>query len=443
MHIQYTRSDSWLLILALLLILFLPTALIAAEGAPERPLEKVTIAYSSLSANMAPLWITHELGFFRKYGLDAQLVFIESGSTTVQSLTSKDVAFAQMAGAGVLQSRLRGSDVVMIAGVINTLTFKFYVDKNIKQPDQLKGKTVAVTRYGSSTDFALRYALERYGLTPEKEVAIREAGNMPAMVAALESGKIQGAILSSPFTLRAKNMGFPLMADLQMLGLEYQHTGLATTQALIKSRPDLVRNAMKAYVEGIHYYKTHRAESLAILAKYLKTNDAEVLAEVYEDIGLRLTAEKPYPTLRGIGIMLREIAATNPKTAAARPEDFVDLTFIKELDSSGFIDRLYKTTPIVAKRDDQHSPSGPAVVKERSALTGEKTKPVMAAAKPFGATLAEASREHIVAAGDTLSHIALAYYGNAMKWENIYQANKTTMKNPHYLYVGQKILLPS
>jgi len=116
MHIQYARSDSWLLILALLLILFLPTALIAAESVPERPLEKVTIAYSSLSANMAPLWITHERGFFRKYGLDAQLVFIESGSTTVQSLTSKDVAFAQMAGAGVLQSRLRGSDVVIDRG---------------------------------------------------------------------------------------------------------------------------------------------------------------------------------------------------------------------------------------------------------------------------------------------------------------------------------------
>src|SRR5688572_9197278 len=224
MHIQYARSDRWLLILALTLTLFLPHVLIAAESAPERPLEKVTIAYSSLSGNMAPLWITSERGFFRKYGLDAQLVFIESGSTTVQSLNSKDVAFAQMAGAGVLQSRLRGSDVVMIAGVINTLTFQFYVDKNIKQPDQLKGKTVAVTRYGSSTDFALRYALERYGLTPERDVTILQAGNMPAIAAALESGKIQGAMLSAPFTLRAKSMGFPMMADLQMLGLEYQHT---------------------------------------------------------------------------------------------------------------------------------------------------------------------------------------------------------------------------
>jgi ABC-type nitrate/sulfonate/bicarbonate transport system substrate-binding protein len=315
----YARSDSWLAILAVILTLLLSTALIAAESPAERPLERVTIAYSSLSGNMAPLWIAHERGFFRKYGLDAQPVFIESGTTTVQSLISKDVLFAQMAGAGVLQSRLRGSDVVMIAGVINTLTFKFYVDKNIKQPDQLKGKTVAVTRYGSSTDFALRYALERYGLTPEKDVAILQAGNMPAMVAALESGKIQGAILSSPFTLRAKNMGFPLMADLQMLGLEYQHTGLATTQALIKARPDLVRNAMKAYVEGIHYYKTHRAESLAILAKYLKTTDAEVLTEVYEDVGLRLTAEKPYPTLRGIALCYGNWLQRAPKPRQRGP----------------------------------------------------------------------------------------------------------------------------
>ncbi|MGH7854354.1 MAG: ABC transporter substrate-binding protein, partial [Candidatus Binatia bacterium] len=347
---------AWLLKIAFMLVVFLPVSANPGESPPERPLEKVTIAYSSISGNMAPLWITHERGFFRKHGLDAQLVFIESGSTTVQSLISKDVTFAQMAGAGVIQSRLRGSDVVMIAGVINTLTFKFYVDKSIKQPEQLKGKTLAVTRSGSSTDFALRYALERYGLAPDKDVTILQAGNMPAIVASLESGKVQGAMLSAPFTLKARNMGFPMLADLQMLGLEYQHTGLATTQALIKSRPDLVRNAMKAYVEGIHYYKTHRAESLAVLAKYLKTDDADVLTDLYEDVGLNLTAEKPYPTLRGIGIMLRELAATNPKDAAARPEDFVDLTFIKELDGSGFIDRLYKKPAAVLARRESSTP---------------------------------------------------------------------------------------
>lgn len=434
----------WLLSLVFMFTALFPGIAGAAESAADRPLEKVTIAYSSISGNMAPLWITQDRGFFRKYGLDVQLVFIESGTTTVQSLISKDVTLAQMAGAGVVQSRLRGSDVVMIAGVINTLTFKFYVDKNIKQPDQLKGKTLAVTRFGSSTDFALRYALERYGLAPEKDVAILQAGSMPAIIAALETGKIQGAMLSAPFTLRAKNMGFPLMADLQMLGLEYQHTGLATTQALIKSRPDLVRSAMKAYVEGIHYYKTHRAESLAVLAKYLKTTDTDILTDVYEDVGLRLTAEKPYPTLRGIDIMLRELATTNPKATAARPEEFVDLTFIKELDTSGFVDRLYKATPVVASREEQRATPAPANIKGKSAPAIEKTKPIMGTAKSVATlTAADTAREYIVATGDTLSHIALKYYGNRFTWEKIYEANKPIMKNPNYIYVGQRIIIPA
>lgn len=438
MRNRFQPRQNWFVSLFIVAGVFFPGNARSAEGPRERALEKVVIAYSALSGNMAPLWITQERGLFRRYGLDAQLVFIESGSTTAQSLISKEVAFAQMAGAGVIQSRLRGADVVMIAGVVNTLTFKFYVDKNIKQPEQLKGKIVAVTRFGSSTDFALRYALERYGLTPEKDVTILQAGNMPAIVAGLESGKIQGAMLSAPFTLKAKNLGLPLLADLQMLGLEYQHTGLATSQALIKSRPDLVRNVMKAYVEGIHYYKTHRAESLAILAKYLKTNELDLLTEVYDDVGLKLTAEKPYPTLRGIGIMLRELAATNPKSSAARPEDFVDLTFIKELDSSGFIDRLYKASAVVASRDEQRSPPQPAGGKEKVSLTTEKAKTIGAAGTP-----AASIREYTVAPGDTLSQLAGRYYGDRLKWEKIYQANKATMNNPDYIFVGQKIIIPS
>lgn len=414
-----------------------------AEKPLERPPVKLTIAYSSLSGNMAPLWITHEAGFFRKYGLEVQLVFIESGSTTVQSLNSGDVAFAQMAGAGVVQSRLRGANVVMIAGVVNTLTFKFYVGKNVKQPEQLKGKSVAVTRFGSSTDFAARYALEKYGLMPDRDVGIVQAGNMPAMITALENGAIQGAMLSAPFTLKAKNMGFTMLADLQMLGLEYQHTGLATTQALIKSRPDLVRNVMRAYVEGIHYYKTHRAESLAILAKYLKTAEAEVLTEVYEDIGLTLTPQRPYPTLRGIEIMLRELAARDPKTKAARPEEFVDLTFVRELDSSGFIDRLYKTQPLVAAREEPRPAAGPVSVKEKSKPVSEKAKRTVEITQLISLpSTAAGAREYTVEPGDTLSYLALRHYGDQYKWDKIYEANKATMKNPHYIYIGQRIIIP-
>src|SRR5439155_25897952 len=296
----------------MLIILFVSTAG-AAEQLSDRPLEKVTIAYSSISGHMATLWVTYERGFFRKYGLDVQLVFIESGSTAVKSLMSKEVAFAQMAGAGVVQSRFQGTDVVMIAGFLNTMDYQLMVDKSITRPDQLKGKSMAVSRFGSSSDFATRYALDKFGLVPDRDVTILEIGSQPARFAALESGKIQAAMVAIPLTRKAKTLGFHTLADLQMLGLEYQHTGLATTEALIRARPDLVRNVMKAYVEGIHYYKTRRAGSLGILAKYLKTPNIEVLTEVHENLGLKLTPQKPYPTLRGIEIMLRELAARDPK----------------------------------------------------------------------------------------------------------------------------------
>ena len=430
-------------LLCLLTLLFCEKAG-AAEKALEQPQEKVTIAYSSISGNMAPLWITYERGFFRKYGLDVQIVFIESGSTTVQSLISKDVAFAQMAGAGVIQSRLRGSDVVMIAGFLNTLDYQLMVDKSITRPDQLRGKMMAVSRFGSSSDFATRYALEKYGLVPERDVTILEIGSQPARFAALEAGKIQAAMVAVPLTLKAKSLGFHSLANLQMLGLEYQHTGLATTQALIKSRPDLARNIMKAYAEGIHYYKTHRAESLAILAKYLKSAETDVLTEVYEDIGIALIPQKPYPTLRGIAVMLRELAARDPRIKIPRPEEFVDLSFVKELDGSGFIDRLYKTQPVVASGERPRSMPTPITAKENFAPVIAKAKPEVGTTEAVGKFApADGPRQYTVERGDTLSTLALRHYGDPFKWEKIYEANKETMKNPDYIYVGQRIIIPA
>ncbi len=361
----------------MLIILFVSTAG-AAEQLSDRPLEKVTIAYSSISGHMAPLWVTYERGFFRKYGLDVQLVFIESGSTAVKSLMSKEVAFAQMAGAGVVQSRLQGTDVVMIAGFLNTMDYQLMVDKSITRPDQLKGKTMAVSRFGSSSDFAIRYALDKYGLVPEKDVTILEIGSQPARFAALGTGKIQAAMIAVPLTLKAKALG----------------------------------------------------------SKYLKTNDTEVLTEVYQGIGLTLTPQKPYPTLRGIEVMLRELAARDPKAKAARPEEFVDLTFVKELDSSGFIDRLYKTQPVVASREDAgSSPASPVIKEKPKPAPGKEAASIARGASSLPQT-------YTVTAGDTLSHLAFRFYGSSNKWPQIHQANANTLKNPHYLYIGQQLMIP-
>jgi len=434
------KRDGWLgtFILLSVLAVLCPVTAKAADKPTGQQLEKVTIVYGGISAGHAPLWMTHEAGLFRKHGVDAQIVFVEGGSSAVQTLIAGDVALAQMAGAAPLQSNLKGSDVVMIAGLLNTMPFQFVVAKNIKTPEQLKGKAVAVSRFGSGSDFATRYALERYGLIPEKDVAILEIGSQPARFAALEKGKVQGVMVQVPFTLMAKKLGFNILADLRMLGLEYQHTALSSTRAVIKSRPDLVRNVIKAYVEGIHYYKTHPREALAVLRKYLKTDDTEALTETYKTIGLGLLPEKPYPTLKGIDVMLRELAGKEPKAETVRPEQFVDLAFVKELDDSGFIDRLYKAeSAAVTRRKSRLLPAQGTDRAKAETVTPAKKSPL---------PMSDASglpRPYTVIAGDTLGHLALRFYGSTYKWPQIYKANAKTLRNPDYIYIGQELLIPA
>ena len=442
-----------------------PGPAIAAEGGTPQSLKKITIGYSSISPASSPAWFAYEGGFFRKYGLDAQLIFIESGSRMVQTLISGDVVAAQVGGAPVVQSNLQGSGVVIIAGLLNTMDYKFVVSRDITRPDQLKGKTVAVSRVGSSSDFATRYTLEKYGLVPDKDVAILQIGSQPARFSALESGRIHGVMIAIPLTARAAKLGLNILADLQMLGLEYQHTSLAVSQNMIKTQPDLVRNVLKSFVEGIHYAKTHRKEALAILAKYLKTDDADALQEAYESELQALIPEKPYPTLKGIQTILREMGAKDANARSARPEQFVDTSFMKELDSSGFIDRLYKTTAVAKVAPRTEPAPAPVAAKEKTpaveaktkaVATDEKAKPV---AKQVSASLekpqptealakmakvpALAAQQYTVKSGDTLSRLAERFYNAPGKWEKIYDANKDILKNPNYIYIGMKLTIPA
>jgi len=422
----------------------------ATSLAADRPLQKINVAYSSISGNVSPLWVAQDKGFFRKYGLEVQAIMIESGTTTAQALISGDISFASIAGPAAIQSNLRGADIVMIAGLVNTLVYQLYTEKGITRPDQFKGKSVGVTRIGSATDFAMRYALDKYGLDANKDVAILQLGNQPALLAALEAGRLQGAMLSMPTSLRAKKIGFPMLADLQMLGLEYQHTSIATTKALIKSKPDLVKDFVRAYIEGIQYAKTHRKETLDILAKYLRVDDKDILDETYDTIIVTLVPEKPYPTLKGIQTILRELGAKDPAARSARPEQFVDLSIMKELDTSGFIDRVYKsgavakvapkTEPVAVTTnlsETKNRPEKPQPTARQIPAASDKTQVSAPAARTSG------SQQYMVKAGDTLSKLAGQFYNSPEKWEKIYEANRDLLKNPNYIYIGMKLMIPS
>ena len=434
----------------LLLTIALPSAdhIVAAEGAA---LKKLFVGYSGISTGQAPAWIAYEKGFFRKHGLDVQLIFIEGGTKTVQTLISGDVIAAQVAGTSVVHSNLKNPGVVIIAGFLNTLDYKLIVNRDINRPDQLKGKILAVARIGGSSDFATRYALEKYGLSPDTDVKIIQIGSQPARMAALEEGKIHGSMIAVPTTASAKKLGLNALADLQMLGLEYQHTGVAVRQKLIKEDPELVKNLMKAFVDAIHFLKTRRHESMPILAKYLRTDDRDALDEAYESVALALIPDKPYPTLKGIQTILRELGTKDPAARAATPERFVELRFIKELDQSGYIDQVLKA-PSAAEQvlskatmpsnqtttvSSPKTAKGTAIVASKSdAQAAKQPTSVQTAVKPV-------TTQYVVKAGDTLSKLAERFYNSTQKWQTIYQANKDHLKNPNYIYIGMTLTIPT
>jgi NitT/TauT family transport system substrate-binding protein len=209
-------------------------------------------------------------------------------------------------------------------------------------PEQLKGGTVAVARFGGAADFVARYALTRLGLNPGKDVTIVQTGSTPERLAAMESRRVSGSTLVPPAMFTAQKKGFHLLADVASLGLAYQHQGGVTTKRYLREYPHLVRNFVKSYIEAVHRLKTDRALGLKIAAKYLRLEDKELLQKTYESsIDEKKLPAKQYPTAAGLKTIIDQLAATNPKANNAKPQDFIDARFVEEFDKSGYIDSLY------------------------------------------------------------------------------------------------------
>jgi len=303
-------------------------------------LTKITVGYSLIAAASVPGWVAKEAGIFAKNGLDVQLVYIRGSGMIVMALLSKETPIGQMGGSSIVSASLRGADTVMIAGGTVTTEQWLMSRPEIKTAEQLKGGSVAIDRFGGTSDLLTRVALRKLGLTPVKDVAIVQIGSVPDRLSALEKGKVQAAILISPDRFIAEKKGF---YTLMIVSMPYQGVGVATTRRFIRDNPDIVRKYVKSQVEAVHRIKTDRETGMRVLVKYLGSQDKEILEKTYDLTSAddRLS-RKQYPTLEGIKNILEPLAEKDPKAKAAKPEDFVDMRFIKELDESGFIDDLYK-----------------------------------------------------------------------------------------------------
>jgi ABC-type nitrate/sulfonate/bicarbonate transport system substrate-binding protein len=304
--------------------------------------ERLEVVYSSIGGSGIPLWIAQDKGFFERNGLDTRLIYIGGGRIVAQSFAAGQIKVAIMAGPAMVSANLAGLNLRMVAGLVNTSTYSLFVKPNIGSPQELKGKRFGMGSFGSSPDFMMRQIFRRLGLDPEKDVTILQLGGGGDLVrlAALKAGSVDGALLSPPLTALARDAGFRALITPQNLVIPYQQTGVATTKDFIDKNRDTVRRFVKAMVEAVHYYKTHKEESLSVVAKSLKTNNRAALEESYQEFAVKLHPRKPYPTLEGMALIV-DTQRTKNTPASVRAEDFVDMSFVKELDDSGFIDKLY------------------------------------------------------------------------------------------------------
>ena len=303
-------------------------------------LTKVIIGNNTLSTNGLPAWMAKEAGIFGKNGLDVQIVYFRGGTITAMALIARETPISQVSGPPIVSAALKGADAVMVAAGNVVSEYWLMSKPDLKTGAQLKGGSVAIATFGGLSDSLSRVALRKLGLNPGKDVTLVQIGTIPERLSALESGKVQAAMLNAPDNFRAEKRGLYKLTEVR---LPYQGIGVGTTRTFIRENPDLVRRYVRSQVESVHRLKTDREVGIRVLGKYLNIQDREVLERAYDDaITDEKLPPKQYPSLEGIKKILEPLAETDPKAKAAKPEEFTDMRFIKELDDSGFIDDLYK-----------------------------------------------------------------------------------------------------
>jgi NitT/TauT family transport system substrate-binding protein len=286
------------------------------------------------------IWVAKEGKVFEKHGIDATVIFISGSIRGIQAILAGEIPIGEGGGPGLTSARLAGGDVIAIAGNVNVLPYYLVAHPSIKKPEDLRGKLGGNHIAGTTAEFALRVGLKKMGLDPAKDVNLRVIGGSIDRMVALQKGIVQFTVVTEAGKAMAEKLGYPMIVDMATLQIPFPQNGVYTSTRLIRERPDIVRRYVRAYVEAIHFFKTHKEESIRIMQKYSRVSDRRPVEESW-DWHARYIPEAPYAPVEGYQTILQDLAPTNPKAAQANAKDFVDSRFIKELEDSGFIKGLY------------------------------------------------------------------------------------------------------
>ena len=304
--------------------------------------DKIRVGLSSVSALHGALWVAEQKGILRKHGIEAEVIVVGgAGTTGVSALLSGDIQYVSAAGDAIINSNLRGGDTVMIASVVNKGFQRLVVRPDIKTPAEIKGKRIAVTRVGAISHTVLLMILRRWGMT-ERDIQVVQLGSSPYMIASLDKGGVEGAVLTSPSIFVAEDLGYRTLFDLADSDIYYLQTMLATTRSYIRANREKTLRFLRAFTEGIAYFKQNKRESLEILSRKLRVSAAQErsLERSYDLLATKFYDLPPYPSLRGVETVLSFVEKDNPKAKSADPKSFVDDSLLKEIEASGFIKTL-------------------------------------------------------------------------------------------------------
>ena len=319
----------------LLLVISMLAGLTESASAQEG--RRLRAGYASLSGNMVPYWAGKDAGIYKKYGLDIDLVAFPSGTEGMAAMIAGEIEFLAIAGSTTASAAIGGSDVVSLAITTERLVTSLMTIASIQRPEELKGKAVGISRFGTSIDTAARMAIQHFGMEPVRDVSLVQAGAVSANLAAMRGGRIQAAILSYPSIIQARREGFRELLDIASLGVPYASTGITVRKSFMAQRREVVTNYVKSILEATARIKRDKAFTIDMMMKYFRTKDREMMEETYDVSVLKYLKRVPTPTAESFRTVVDELSMVNPKAKGQDPKRFYDDSILQELDKSGFI----------------------------------------------------------------------------------------------------------
>jgi len=290
----------------------------------------VRINWTAVTGAQSGMFMAQQEGLFKKHGLDVELIHIPSSSRAIQAILAGEIVFSFMDGSNFAQANLKGANLALVAGATNRQVFSLMARSEFKRITDLKGKKIGITRIGSSTHTSALYALGSAGLKTN-DYQLLPLLEVPNIFTALSAGQIDAGVMSPPTNARAKKAGFVELMNVAKEGPEFVSVAIGTTRSYIKANEDVVRRVVRAYAEGVQIFKNNKPAALKMIANQLKVKEAEIQEDTYTQFRDYLEYP-PYVSRKGMEAVLAEIAEKDPRAKTVKPEDYLDMRFVAELD---------------------------------------------------------------------------------------------------------------